>query len=126
MNGFFWDGLPSRVHGLMAASALLRMALLSLPSTWALYLAITLYSMGEVVAFPLCQHLSERTIPDQAKGTSFGLLNLTRIGFVLGGPAGAIISTRTSHAWVFLLFGLCLGLAVVLVWLNIKAVAYSA
>jgi len=103
----------------------LGMALLSLPSAWALYLAITLYSLGEVVAFPLCQHLAERTIPEQAKGTCFGLLNLTRIGFVLGGPAGALISTRTSHACVFLLFGLFLGLAVLLVQLHIKAMAYS-
>jgi len=101
------------------------MAILSLPRAWALYLAITLYSLGEVVAFPLCQHLAERTIPEQAKGTCFGVLNLTRIGFVLGGPAGALISTRASHVWVFLLFGLCLGLAVHLVRLHLKAVMYS-
>jgi len=101
------------------------MALLSLPRTWALYLAVSLYSLGEVVAFPLCQHLAERTVPEQAKGTCFGLLNLTRIGFVLGGPAGALISIQASYAWVFLLFGLCLGLAVLLVRLHLKAVAYA-
>ena len=78
-----------------------------------------------MVAFPLCQHLAERTIPEQAKGTCFGLLNLTRIGFVLGGPAGALISTQASDAWVFLYFGLCLGLAVLLIRLHIKAVSYA-
>ena len=101
------------------------MTLLSLPSAWALYLSIIIYSLGEVVAFPLCQHLSERMIPEQAKGTGFGLLNLTWAGFVLGGPAGTLICTRASHAWVFLLFGVCLGVAVLLIRVHVKAVGYS-
>ena len=48
--------------------------------------------------FPLCQHLAERTIPEQAKDTCFGLLNLTRTGFVLGGPAKPL-SNKLLEAW---------------------------
>jgi MFS family permease len=96
------------------------MLLLSLQGMIPLLIATAFYTLGEMVVFPLTQYLSEKRFPSESKTTSFGFLNLARIGFVIGGPIGVIVGDYSSYSAVFLFSAVLLLMAVAAVEVFLK------
>jgi MFS family permease len=93
---------------------------LALQGILPLLIATALYTLGEMVVFPLIQYLSEKKFPSESKTTSFGFLNLARIGFVIGGPLGAVVGNYSSYSAVFLFSAVILLFAIIAVEMFLK------
>jgi len=100
----------------MALMAVSQFGFLLTPADSALGWGVACFvlSMGEVIAFPTLNVQIDRLAPAHLRGSYFGAAALYSLGFAVAPLVGGMVLGTLSSNW---LFGLCVGLCGVMIWL---------
>ena len=100
----------------MVLMMLAQVGFLLTPSDWPYgwYIAGFVLSMGEVIAFPTLNVQIDRMAPAHLRGSYFGAAALYSLGFAIAPLIGGVVIESLNPNW---LFGVCIGLCLVMIWL---------